>query len=234
MTDDEIVQPNGRRRVLPAPREEVALTPRPDDRQIADVVRRRPPRHRMRPARVVADHPAERAAAVRGGVGPEGEAVRRDRVPQYVQNNSGLHQGRSGRRVHRDERPHVAGEVEHDPGAGGLARDRGAAAARHHRHPVRPADRQDRRHVVGVARGDHTQRHPAVVRGVHRRQGAGGDAEVHATPYHARQLPLQLPRKLPDPIIRSICHGAQDAPAPWGCGRFTTPLPACPETAMLT
>lgn len=136
------------------------------------------PGDRVRAAGVVADHAAQRAAAVRGRVGAEGEAVRGGGGAQLVQDHARLDDGGAGDRVQLDDLPQVAGEIEHDAGAGGLPRDGGAAAARHHGHPVRAADRERGGHVVGVTRGDDAQRYAAVVGGVHRRQRPGGGSEV--------------------------------------------------------
>lgn len=149
-----------------------------DHRQPAHVVGRGAPGHRVGAAGVVADHPAEGAAAVGGGVGAEGQAVGRGCGPQVVEDHTRLDDGGAGGGVQVEDRAQMAGEVEDESGAGGLSGDGRAAAARHHRHPVLPADGQGGGDVVGVARGEHAERDPAVVGGVHRRQRACGGPEV--------------------------------------------------------
>ena len=125
--------------------------------QLPHVVGGGAPGHRVRAAGVVADHPAEGAAAVGGGVGAEAQAVRGGGVLEPVEDDTGLDDGGTRVRVERDDPVHVAGEVQDDAGARGLPGDRGPAAARHHRHPVLAAHGERRAHVVRVAReGDHS------------------------------------------------------------------------------
>ncbi|CAI4170767.1 hypothetical protein CCOS2040_18555 [Streptomyces albidoflavus] len=143
-----------------------------------DVVGGRPPGDRVGAAGVVADHPAEGAAAVRGGVGAEGEAVRGGGVAEPVEDQAGLDAGGACLGVEGEQAVHMPGEVEDDAGAGGLPGDGGARAPGDHGHAVLPADREGGGHVVGVARGDRAERHAPVVGGVHGVQGAGGDGEV--------------------------------------------------------
>ena len=156
--------------VLPEPQ---PPSPRGDHVQLAHAVGGGPPRHRVRAARVVADHAAERAAAVGGRVRPEAQPVRGGGVLEPVEHQPRLHDGRTRRRVQRHQPVHVPGEVQHHARAGRLPGDRGAAAPRDDRHPVRPAHLQHGRHVVGVAWGDHAQRDPPVVGGVHGRPAPG-------------------------------------------------------------
>lgn len=112
-----------------------------------------------------------------GGVGSETQAVRGRGLLEAVEDDTGLDNGRACLGVERDDPVHVAGEVEDDSGAGRLSGDRGAAAARHDRHPVGPAHGQGGRHVVGVARADHPERDPAVVGRVHGGQRPRGHVE---------------------------------------------------------
>ncbi len=154
-----------------------------DHRQRPHVVRRGAPGHRVRAAGVVADHSAEGAAAVGGGVGAEGQAVGCGGGPQVVQDHSGLDDGGAGGGVQVEDRAQMAGQIEDEAGAGGLSGDGRAAAARHHRHPVLPAHGQGGGDVLGVARGEHAERDTAVVGGVHGRQRPCGGAEVARAAY---------------------------------------------------
>lgn len=177
---------------FPAPPEPVGAALVGGGGQPDDVVGRGAPGDRVRAAGVVADHSAERAAAVRGRVGTEGQAVRARRRPQVVEDHAGLDHGGPGPGVQRDDRAHVPGEVEDDAGAGGLSRDGRTSAARHHGHSVGAAHVQYGGHVVGVARGDDTARDPAVVGGVHGRQGAGGDPECDISAHGPAQRALKI------------------------------------------
>lgn len=118
-----------------------------------------------------------------GGVGAEPQAVRGGGLLEAVQDDTRLHDGGGRRGVQRDDPVHVPGEVEDDAGAGRLAGDRGAAAARDDRDPERPAHGQHGRHVVAVARGDHAERDAPVVGRVHggqrTRGGVDGDLAAH-------------------------------------------------------
>lgn len=210
MTRHQFPQPfRGAGRPRPAPGRSPALAepqlsaPVRHDGQFPDVVRGRPPRHRVRAARVVADHSAERAAAVCGGVGAERQPVPARLVPQPVQHRAGLDHRRAGRRVDGDHRPHVAGEVQDDTGSGRLSGDRRSRSPGHHRNPVAAADGERGRDVRGVVRRDHAVRHPAVVGRVHRRQRPRPGREVHL----AADLGPQRPFQLPAIRHRAISHG---------------------------
>ena len=134
-----------------------------------DVVDGLAPRHRVRAAGVVADHPAERAAVVGRRVGAERQPVRRGGVAQ------------------RRRRPHRAA-TRAVRASGSISRTRFRcrvkssttavltawpaidvpAPTRQHRHVVRAADRDGGLDVGDVARRDHADRHPPVVRRVGR------------------------------------------------------------------
>ncbi len=160
--------------------------------QRGHVVRGGAPGHRVRAAGVVADHPAERAPAVGGRVGAEGQAVRAGRVPQPVEHHARLDDGGARVRVERDDAVHVPGEVQHHPHPGRLPRDRGAAAARHHRHPVLPAHGEGGGDVVGVPWRHDAARYPPVVRSVHGHQRARPGVEGDLSAHGRAQVPLQL------------------------------------------
>ena len=81
-------------------------------------------------ATVVADHAAEGAAGVRGGIGAVGELVELGGVAEAVENDAGLDAGELVCGVERFERVHPARIVEDDGDIGGLAGERGAGSAR--------------------------------------------------------------------------------------------------------
>ncbi|CAM5713155.1 hypothetical protein SHIRM173S_08582 [Streptomyces hirsutus] len=192
------------------------------DRRRHAVRRRCPRRHGAGAAGVVADHAAEGAAAVGGGVGAETQPVRGGGLLEPVEDETGLHDGRAGLGIEGEQAVHVPGEVEHHTGSGGLPRDRRAAAARHHGDAVRPADRQRRRHVVGVPGSHHAERHPSVVGGVHGRQRPRGGAEVHLAA-HGRAQPFpQFPQF---PQIRHVFRMPRRAAGRRRPGPSTGPAP---------
>ena len=136
---------------------------------------------RGRAAGVVADHAAERAVHVRGGLGTEPQAGRRELAVQLVQHDAGLHHAGAVLRVHGLQFVAVLGPVEHDGGVGALAREARAPAAGEHRRVELPRHRDRLDGRVRGARHHDADRHLAEVRGV---GGVGGPAarvEPHLT-----------------------------------------------------
>ncbi|MGX1222642.1 hypothetical protein RKD42_003901 [Streptomyces ambofaciens] len=166
--------------------------PRGQHAQLAHAVRRRAPGHRVGAAGVVADHAAERAAAVGGGVGAEAQAVRGGGVLETVEDQARLDDGRTRLGIESDQPVHVPGEVQHHAGARRLPGDRRPAAPRHHRYAELPAHLQYRGHVVGVPRRHDTERDPPVVRGVHGGQRPGGGVEPDLAADGPAQCCLQI------------------------------------------
>lgn len=185
MTGDQFAEPGG---AFGAPFQAQGVAPVAGDGQGVDVVGGGAPGDRVGAAGVVADHAADGAAAVRGGVRAEGQPVRCGGGPQVVQDDARLDHGGTGAGVEFHDGPQMPGEVEDDAGAGGLPGDGRTAAARDDGHLVGPADGKRGGDVVGVARGDYTERDPAVVGGVHRRQGPRGGVERDLAPYGRAQF----------------------------------------------
>jgi hypothetical protein len=121
--------------------------------------------------------------------------VRGGGLAQVVQDGAGLDAGGAGVRVDPGDPVHVPGEVQDDPGAGGLPRDGRPATARHHRHPVLAAHRQCRGHVLRVHRGDHAQGNTAVVGGIHRHEGACPRVALDLAAYRRTQRTFHVPRQ---------------------------------------
>ena len=93
-----------------------------DDVEGDHVVRRAAVAERARPAGVVADHPADRAAVVRRGVRPEPQPVRRGRRLQRGLDDAGLDAGRPRLRVHLADAGEVPADVDDQAGADRVAR----------------------------------------------------------------------------------------------------------------
>jgi hypothetical protein len=100
-----------------------------EDLQLLDVVSGAAGHDRMDPAGVVADHAAEGAAVVGGGVGTEGEVVGLGSVTQVVEDGPGLDTGSSASGVELDHPVHVLGEVDDHGHVAALAGETGASAA---------------------------------------------------------------------------------------------------------
>ena len=121
---------------------------------------------RARAAGVVADHPADGAARVRRGVGPEAQPLGQGGALQGGVHGARLDHGRAGLGVDGQHPVEVAGGVDHDAGPDGVAGDRGAGAAHRQRHPGGPRGVEGGEQLVAVPRSyDDAGRHP-VERGV--------------------------------------------------------------------
>jgi hypothetical protein len=146
-------------------------------RQLDHVLDRQAVRDRVRAARVVAEHPAERCAVRRRGVRAEAETQRSDVMIQVVLHEPRLHAHPELLGVDLEHLVHVAREVEDEGVVDGLARQRRAAAPRQDRDLVLGGDLDRGAHVVGVARDHHADRLHLVHRGVGRVEETGGGVE---------------------------------------------------------
>ncbi len=146
---------------------------------------------RVRAARVVAEHAAERAVLVRRRVRAIGEVVFLGGVAELVADDPRLDDRPPVVRIELDDLVVVLRIVEHDRHVRGLPARSGAAAAREHRRVVLAADRDGRDHVLR-ALGDHdADRDGAVDRevvGVHR---ACARVEADLAVDRSRQRALQ-------------------------------------------
>ena len=152
---------------------------RRDDFQRLDVFHRLAGHHGVRSARIVADHAAQRAATVRGGIRPEGQSVLFGSRLQRIAHRAGLDERRAPRWVDRDDIAHVLGEIQHHGHVHALPALRGAAATRQQRRTVLAADAQGGDHVVRRPGEHHADRDLAVVRGVRAVDRAAAGIEAH-------------------------------------------------------
>ncbi len=161
---------------------------RRDELEPEDVLRRRPPPDRVRPAGVVAHHPADRAPRVRGRVRPDAQPVACRRRIDRVEDRA--RQDRHGPRldVERRDPVEVACRVDDDPRADGVAGDARPAAAHRERDACRRGQVDHGRQVVDRRRcHDRRGQHPVVRRvgRVHRerpRVGRHVPAQVRPQP----------------------------------------------------
>jgi hypothetical protein len=149
------------------------------DLHLGQVVGGAPGHDRVRAARVVGDHAAERRVRVRGGVGREREVVLGlQRLGELIARHTRLHPRQARLGVDVEDRAHVARGVDDDRRVGGLARQGRARAAEGHRGAVAVAGAQCGDDVIAVDRADHAQRDLAVVGRVTRVRRAIGVVEA--------------------------------------------------------
>ena len=129
-------------------------------------------------ATVVADHAAEGAAGVSGGIGRVGEVMEFGGVAQAVENDAGLDARQLLRGVESMERIHVARIVEDHGHVDALAGEAGARAAGQHGGAGGAAGGQCGFNVGGVAREDDADGKLAVVRGVGGVESARAEIEA--------------------------------------------------------
>ena len=147
----------------------------------------------MRAARVVADHAAERAAAVRGRIGSERELMRLGGVAQRIEHDARL-DARESRwtgsisriRFMYFVKSSTTATLQHWP-ARLVPAPRGRTGA-----PYCAARRHRRDHIVGVARDDEADRNLAVVGAVGRVERAAAAIEPHLAANLALQRAFEI------------------------------------------
>ena len=154
--------------------------------EFVDVVIRFARHHRVHAARVVADHPAERAPAVRRRVRPERQADALGLFAQPIEDDARLHPRLPARRVDCQDRVAVLREVEDDRDVAALPCQAGARPPREHRRPGRAAGGDGGDGILRVARIHHPNGHLAVIRRIGRIQGAVARVEAHLSPDRLR------------------------------------------------
>src|SRR5699024_5367090 len=108
---------------------------------------------------------AESRAVLRGRIGAEPQPVRRSERLQIAHHDTRLYPGEPVDRVELQDRVHMPGEVDHDPLADGIARDRGSPAPAGDGYGMGTGDVKDRYDVTARAWEDDDLRQQAVVRG---------------------------------------------------------------------
>src|SRR5579862_2816540 len=84
---------------------------------------------RVDAAGIVADHAADGAAVVAGGIGSEGEMEFFGGIAEMVEHDSGLHASDPALGINLENVPHIFREIESDRNVAALAGERSASAA---------------------------------------------------------------------------------------------------------
>ena len=164
------------------------------DSQLVDVVNGLTSQQRMRAARVVSDHAAKRATAVRRGIRPEGQLMRLRLVAQSVEDDARFYSGKSFACIQLRDPIHIFREVEHDRDIAALACQARARPARQNRRAEFPANGHGSDDIVGITRHDQTNRNLTVIGGVGRVERPAATIEPHLTAHCALELARQLRR----------------------------------------
>ncbi len=159
--------------------------------QRLDVLGRLARHDRMRTAGVVADHAAQRTAAVGGRIGPEGQLMRLRGITQNVAHDAGLDFRRPRIHIERQHPVQILRGIQNDGDIAGLAGEAGAATAHQNRRLIATGDGNRLHDVVERSRNHDPDRHLPVVRGIRRIQRAAAGIEAHLASDHAAQLGCQ-------------------------------------------
>src|SRR5581483_3745252 len=160
-----------------------------------DVVHRLAGHLSVNAAGIVAQHAAEHAVRVRGGIGPPGEAVAPRGVAQVVADQAGLDAGVAVARIDFEDLVQVLGPVNHDGGVAALSGEAGAAATGEQGRAEAATNSDGFNHILDASGDDNTDRHLAVVGAVHGVHSPRAGVEAHFSFDHTAQLALE-PRNI--------------------------------------
>ena len=134
--------------------------------QLVNVIRRRAIHRRVRAARIVGDHPAERRPRARRHVRPKAKAVGPQEVVQVIQHHSRSHAHRAPLHIQVCDLALVAREIHDQPVPEGPARQPRAGTARGDGHPRLRRGLDQRTDLAGVGGKRNRLRRDLVKRGV--------------------------------------------------------------------
>ena len=113
---------------------------------------------------IVADHAADRAAVMTGGIGPKREvSVFQQRCEKMVKHHSRLHAGDAAGGIDLENPRHVFGKIKNNGDVAALSGKRCAAAAAEQRRTELAAEGNGCENVVGIARKDDSEGNLAIV-----------------------------------------------------------------------
>jgi hypothetical protein len=142
-------------------------------------------------AGVVADHAADSAVAVAGGIGGEGEVMFFGGSAEVIENDAGLDAGDAAVRIDLEDARHVFREVEDDGDVATLSGEGSASAAAEYRGVEFAAEGECGEDVVGVAGHNYADGDLAIVGSVGRVEGAGAIVEANVSCQSAAKLFVQ-------------------------------------------
>ena len=187
--------------------------------QPVDVVRGPPEGHGVGAAGVVADHAAEGRPVLRGGVGPEAQPEGSRGLLQVGHDHARLDAGGAGVGVDAEDGVHVAGEIEDDPRADGVARAGRAAAAAGDRYAEFAGDGQGGGDVLRIDRADDRARRYPVVRGVRGVFGPAARTGAHLSAHGLAEPAEQLVRLVGAPSAHHVHCAIVPVPRGVHCAR---------------
>src|SRR5271166_2688751 len=117
----------------------------------------------MHAARIVADHAAEGAAVVRGGIGRKGEVMFLGCGAESIEHDSRLYSGNAATRIDFQNPRHVLRKVEDHCDVAALSSQRRATAAAEQWRTVPPAKCDCGFNIIDIAEQNETNRNLAVV-----------------------------------------------------------------------
>jgi hypothetical protein len=171
-----------------------------------DVVRGEPGHDRVDAARVVADHPAQRAPVVGRRVGAEGELVALGRSSQGVEDDPGLDSRSSRGRVEIDDVAHVLREIEDERHVARLAGQAGPPTSRQDGDAELSPDGNCRDGVSLVHWKNDSDRNVTVVGRVNRIERTAGGVEAHLAADLTAQCVLESLAPVRAEVLRKRRH----------------------------
>ncbi len=147
-------------------------------------------------AGVVADHAADGAAVMAGGIGREGQMIFFGGVSEMIEDDSGLHARDAPLGIDLEDISHVLREIENDGDVAALSGERGAAAAAKERSTEVATNGDGRENIVGIARKNNADRNLAVVGAVGRVERAAAVVEADVPAHAGRRASASPGRRL--------------------------------------
>ena len=133
----------------------------------------------MDAAGVIADHAAEAAPFVGGGIGAEGVMESLSRSGQLLVNDSRLDSRELLDRIDLNDPIHVFGVIDDDRDVAALPGETRASPARSDRRAELAAERERLQNILFVARDDDAKRHLAIIRAIGGVESAVPVVEAH-------------------------------------------------------
>ena len=147
---------------------------------------------RVDAAGVVADHTAERAAVVGGGIGGKGQTMFLGGFAHAIEHNAGLDAGLPGVGIQLQDVIEILGKIQHDGDVAALAGEAGAGAAREDGSAECAADGDGCFDVCRVERQHQTDGNLTIIGGVGGIEGATAGVEADFTSHRLTERSLEF------------------------------------------